>query len=158
MQKQHIQLAKTDRDELESLYAKTTLTVKLHRRIGVLLLLDEGKTYKQVCQQIGITYPAIQKICSKYSHRASDSTALEYLSDKVRTGRPIAISGAERAKITALACSQPPEGHSGWSLRLLSDTIIELGICQQISHSYVGEILKKTAYNPISNVVGALDR
>ena len=59
-------------------------------------------------------------------------------------GRPIEIDGQQRAKITALACSQPPEGYAQWSLRLLADKAIELGYVEEISHTEVRKILKKT--------------
>ena len=48
------------------------------------------------------------------------------------------------AKITALACSKPPEGRAKWSLRLLADRVIELDIVETISHVSVRNILKKT--------------
>ena len=69
------------------------------------------------------------------------------LNDKPRSGRPVEIDGPLRAKITALACSEPPEGYSRWSLRLLADKAVELQFVQELSHSYVGEILKKTNSN-----------
>ena len=65
------------------------------------------------------------------------------LYDKARTGRPTGLSGEERAKVTALACSKPPEGYAKWSLRLLSDRLVELDIVESISHTEVGRILKK---------------
>jgi putative transposase len=60
----------------------------------------------------------------------------------------LVIDGLQRAKITALACSEAPEGHSQWSLRLLADKIVELAYCEHISHSEVGIILKKTMSSP----------
>jgi putative transposase len=69
---------------------------------------------------------------------------LTCLHDAPRSGRPIAIDGTQRAKITALACSDAPEGHARWSLRLLAEKVVEAGICDQISHTFVGDVLKKT--------------
>jgi hypothetical protein len=66
------------------------------------------------------------------------------LEDQPRSGRPIQISGEQRAKITALACSKPPEGYARWNLRLLADKVVELGYCEAISHTEVANILKKT--------------
>ena len=154
MQKQHIKLALSDLTELEGLLLKSSLTVKIHRRISVLIELDKGKSYTSVTKSIGLTYPSIQKICDKYHQRVIGSTALEYLSDKPRSGRPIEISGEERAKITALACSDAPAGHSRWTLRLLADKAVELGICEEITHTYAGEILKKTNYSHTLNAHG----
>ncbi len=156
MQKQHIKLDNQDRLELEGLLLKSSLTVKIHKRIQVLLYLDSGRSFNQVSKEVGLTYISMLKICDKYTQKSDKQLALEYLSDKPRTGRPILISGEERAKITALACSEAPAGHAKWTLRLLADKVIEMGICEELSHTYAGEILKKTNYSPISNVHGAL--
>ena len=67
------------------------------------------------------------------------------LHDKPRSGKPARISGESRARITALACSQAPEGHARWTLRLLADKAVELGFVESISHNTVKEVLKKTA-------------
>jgi transposase len=66
------------------------------------------------------------------------------LSEKPRTGRPPKITGEIEAKLTMLACSQPPEGHARWTLRLLAGQLVELGYLDSISHVAVGERLKKT--------------
>ena len=62
---------------------------------------------------------------------------------------PLSIDGEQRAKITALACSDTPEGRAKWSLRLLADKIVEPDFCDNISHTQVGKILKKTNYSRI---------
>ena len=64
--------------------------------------------------------------------------------DKPRSGRPIEIDGEARAKVTALASSEPPEGHSQWGLRLLADKVVEVGYCEHLSHTHASTILKKT--------------
>jgi hypothetical protein len=70
---------------------------------------------------------------------------LDCLYDAPRSGRPIVIDGAQRAKVTALACSDAPEGHDRWTLRLLAEKVVEAGFCETISHTMVGTILKKTS-------------
>jgi transposase len=69
--------------------------------------------------------------------------------EQPRPGRPIKFDGETRAKITALACSEAPEGYSQWTLRLLANKSVELGFTEAIHHDTVGEILKKTNYNRI---------
>ena len=71
-------------------------------------------------------------------------SGLQVLEDQLRSGRPIEIDGNQRAKITALACSTPPEGYAQWSLRLLAEKAVELDYCEHVSHTEVGQILKKT--------------
>jgi transposase len=70
---------------------------------------------------------------------------LKVLADEPRSGRPLQIDGEQRAKITALACSDPPEGYARWSLRLLADKAVELEYIETISHTEVADILKKTS-------------
>jgi hypothetical protein len=54
------------------------------------------------------------------------------------------LDGHGEAHLIALACSPPPEGHTRWSLRLLSARLVELGHVDYISHVTVGQVLKKT--------------
>jgi transposase len=66
------------------------------------------------------------------------------LEDNPRPGRPNVFCSRDEAQITALACSDPPEGHGQWSLRLLADKAVELGYVETISYVTVFNILKKT--------------
>jgi hypothetical protein len=59
--------------------------------------------------------------------------------------RPRKLDGAAEARLIATVQGPPPEGRSRWTLRLLSDQIVELGICDEaVSHSAIGRVLKKT--------------
>ena len=51
--------------------------------------------------------------------------------------------GDFEAHLVALSCSEPPEGHARWSLRLLSDRVVELNYIDSISHEAIRRILKK---------------
>jgi len=139
MKKQHVQLSDIDRDYLEALISQGELTAKIYRRALALLELDRGQTYTAVSRTLKVTIPTLSKWAAKYSE-----TGLQVLQDQPRSGRPIEIDGNQRAKITALACSDPPEGYAQWSLRLLADKVVELGYCEHISHTEVNTILKKT--------------
>lgn len=139
MKKQHVQLTTEDRTYLETLISKGNLSAKSYRRALGLLELDRGKTYTVVAKIIHVTIPTLSGWAGQYSENG-----LQVLHDQPRSGRPIEINGVQRAKITALACSMPPEGHTQWSLRLLADKVVELGYCEHVSHTEVGAILKKT--------------
>ncbi len=59
--------------------------------------------------------------------------------------RPRKLDGAAEARLIATVQGPPPEGRSRWTLRLLSDRIVELGISDEpVSHSAIGRALKKT--------------
>jgi hypothetical protein len=57
--------------------------------------------------------------------------------------------------VTALACSNPPEGYERWSLRLLADKAVEPELVEAISYGEVRLILQKTNFSPIGNDIGA---
>jgi len=139
MKKQHVQLSDTDRAYLEALISKGELSAKVYRRALGLLELDRGQTYTAVSKILKVTIPTLSGWAAKYQE-----SRLQVLQDQPREGRPIEIDGEQRAKITALACSEPPEGYARWSLRLLADKAVELEYCEHISHAEVRKILKKT--------------
>ena len=142
MEKQHIKLSESDQTFLTDLLSKGTLKVQKYKRATALKLLDSGKTLVETMNILQVSYPTLLSWRDKYQ-----SEGLSFLDDKPRIGRPLVIDGLQRAKITALACSETPEGHADWSLRLLADKVVELGYCEHISHNHVGVILKKMRSN-----------
>jgi transposase len=139
MTKQHVQLTLADREYLENLIRKGQQTAKAYRRAIALLELDRGQTYSAVTKTIQVSYPTLLSWAALYKKKG-----LKVLEDEPRSGRPIQIDGEQRAKVTALACSEPPKGYARWSLRLLADKAVELGYFEHLSHTEVADILKKT--------------
>jgi putative transposase len=139
MNKQHVTLSDTDRSSLTDLLAHGTFSARTFKRATALLELDRGKSLVEVAATLQVTYPTVSSWRDNYN-----AAGLRSLNDAPRSGRPIEIDGTQRAKITALACSDAPEGHARWSLRLLADKAVEAGLCDHISHSLVGDVLKKT--------------
>ncbi len=60
---------------------------------------------------------------------------------------PAIFDGEAEARLLQLACSQPPDGHARWSLRLLEKRVVELGIVEAASDSTIQRVLKKTHLN-----------
>ncbi len=139
MKKPHVTLTAADRTSLETMLSKGTLAVKQFKRATALLALDRGKTLHEVANTLHVNYNTVAHWRNGYR-----KDGLNCLHDAARSGRPIVIDGAQRAKITALACSDAPEGHARWSLRLLAEKVVEAGICDEVSHTFVGDVLKKT--------------
>ncbi len=138
MKKQHVKLKKADLRKIEEILSKGSLKSRVYKRATGLKALDNGQTYQEVSKLLGVSYQAVSSWAKKYK-----SEGLAFLKDKPRSGRPLEIDALQQAKITALACSDPPEGHTKWTLRLLADKLVELEYCEHISHNQVGLILKK---------------
>lgn len=148
--KYNVKLEKEERSELIRLTLAGKIGVRKLNRVKILLLADENnesghKTDKEIAEKLDISNATIARIRRRYAEEGLDPA----LNAKERSGRPPGISGEARAQITALACSDPPEGFGRWTLRLLADKVVELDFVDGISHSTVGEILKKTKSSPI---------
>lgn len=138
MKKPHLKLKKVDLKKIEDILSKGSLKSREYKRATGLKALHCGQSYTEVSNLLGVAYQTVSKWAKKY-----ESEGLGFLSDKPRSGRPLEIDALQRAKITALACSEPPQGHKKWTLRLLADKLVELEYCDHISHNQVGLILKK---------------
>ena len=82
------------------------------------------------------------------------------LSRKPRTTPPVPaiFDGEKEAKLIALACSKPPKGRARWTLRLLENKVVELGIVDRASDSTIGRTIKKTFSSPIAGSAGSSRR
>jgi transposase len=123
---------------LTKLLSKGQIKARVSRRATGLLQLDKGATLQNVADLLGVNYNTVADWRNRYL-----TEGLECLFDKAKSGRPIVFDGKQRAKITALACSETPVGRAKWSLQLLADKAVELEFCESISPSKVREILKK---------------
>ena len=54
------------------------------------------------------------------------------------------LDGEQEARLVALTCSAPPEGHKRWRLRLLADRLVELQVVESVSYETVRQALKQT--------------
>ena len=153
MKKEHVTLSDEHRTYLQNLIKKGSLPAKTYKRALALLELDRGRTFTEVAAIVGVVIPTVSTWAKKYKE-----SGLEMLTDKPRPGRPTVIDGSQRARITALACSDAPEGYERWSLRLLADKAVALEIVDDISYGEVRLILKKTNLSLTWNGIGALVR
>lgn len=138
---QPIKLPKNDLRSLTTIIRRGTTAARTQTRARILNLLHRGERPDEIASLLQVSLQTIFNVKRRYLSSGLEAT----LFDRARSGRPVRIDGAQRAKITALACSTPPEGHARWSLRLLADKAVELEYCETLSHNAVKEILKKTS-------------
>ena len=132
-------LSPSARSSLKKMVSLGVHSARKMNRARILLLLDQGLGPKAIHETLGVSKPTVwvvRKKCEAWGWKAA-------VEGKKAPGARVRISGKAKAKITALACSDPPEGHGQWSLRLLADRAVELGYVETISHEKVREILKK---------------
>lgn len=117
-----------------------TTPARTQTRARLRALLPRGQHPDEIAALLQISLQTSFNVKRRYRRAGFDVA----LFAQPRAGRPIRIAGPQRAKITALACSAPPEGHARWSLRLLADKAVELQYCESVAHNAGKEILKKT--------------
>lgn len=137
---QPIKLRKTDLRSLTTTIKRGKTSARTQTRARILDLLHRGRHPEAIAAVLQVS---LQSVFNVKRHYLADGLEAA-LFDRARSGRPVQINGTQRAKITALACSTPPEGRARWSLRLLADKAVELEYCEHLSHNAVKEILKKT--------------
>ena len=69
------------------------------------------------------------------------------LGRKEQENRHRKIDGDVEAQIVAIACSEAPEGRERWTLQLIADEVVRLGIVESLSHTAVADTLKKTNFS-----------
>ena len=142
-----IRLSEEEQVILKSIVKSGVHPAKEITRARVLLLLDRtGKTdhvrYNRTAEYVGISVQAVYNMRDEY---LANQDIQAYLTRKKRETPPVPakVDGKVEAAIVALACSEAPEGHSRWTLRLLAERTVELKIVDSISYVRVQQILKK---------------
>lgn len=144
-QLQLITLSSNDTRSLKTLLTRGTASARTLSRARILDLLHRGQSPADLAPLLQVSQPTVYNVKRRFLEGGLQAA----LYDQPRSGRPIEIDGAQRAKITALACSTPPEGRARWTLRLLADKAVELGHCPRLSHTAARKILKKTTSDRI---------
>lgn len=119
---------------------KKETSAREQTRARILDLLGRAEHPEKIAKLLGAGIATVYNIQKRFLEEGFEAA----LADKPRSGKPPLIKPEEKARITALACSDAPSGYARWTLRLLSDKAVEMGYVEQVSHTEVGRILKKT--------------
>lgn len=139
-QAQPITLNSDETRSLKKILTRGAASARTLSRARILDLLHRQSHPTEIAAALDVTTQTVYNVKRRYLSGGIQSA----LYDQPRSGRPIEIDGHSRARITALACSKPPEGHARWTLRLLADKAVELGYLERLSHTSARKILKKT--------------
>ena len=145
MVKYKVTLTKSEREELGSIIHKGKHTSQRFRNAYVLLNCDEGEfsdksTNTEISKVLKVGMRTIDRIKKRFVEEGFDSVLERKPSTREYERK---ADGDFEARLIALSCSEPPEGFSRWSLRLLADKLVELEIVDSISHETVRSVLKK---------------
>jgi len=139
----HVRLKEEEREELSRYLRRGKSSARSLTRARILLLADEERDDGEISEALKVSKSTANRIRKRYCEGG-----LEFaLYEKARSGAPTKMDGRIEAQLTLLACSEPPEGRSKWTLRLLADRLVELEAVDSISHMSVQRLLKKMKSN-----------
>ena len=134
-----VSLKEQEREELKQYLRKDKSSARSLTRARILLLADEGRDDEMIAEALKVSKSTVSRIRTRYCEGDLDFA----LHEKARSGAPPKIDGRIEAQLTLLACSEPPDGRSRWTVRLLADRLIEMEVVEAISHMSVQRLLKK---------------
>lgn len=156
-----VKLSGKERIRLEEVIRKGKSSARVQRRARILLHADTSKQGSawndvQISEALG-TYPIL---CARVRRQWVDEGLDAVLIRKKRATPPTPriFDGEKEARLIALACSPPPEGRKGWTLRLLENKVVELRIVDHASDNTIGRVLKKTNLSRTSKNNGSSRR
>lgn len=157
MKKYIVTLSKEERDALREITFKGTHKSQKILNAQILLGCDEGEyqmersTNEEIARVLGTSMRKIDRVKKRFVMEGMEAALTKKKGSRVYEKK---TDGDFEAHLVALSCSEPPEGFSRWSLRMLADKVVELGYIDSISHEAVRGILKKTKLNPGKKRVG----
>ena len=142
-----VTLTKEERKELETMSRRGKTHARRFIHARALLLCDAGAdgpawNVSDVATALGVTSRTIEHLKKRFVEDGLEA-ALER-KPREKPPREIIFDGAFEARLIALACSDAPEGHRRWTVRLLADKAVELSFAESVSHMTVQRVLKKT--------------
>jgi hypothetical protein len=143
-----VHLSAEERERLEAMVHKGRISAGHMRRAWILLKADvseagEGWSDSRIMEALTTNRVLIYNVRKQLVEEGFDAV----FTRKKRETPPVAsiFDGEKEARLIALACSKPPEGYARWSLRLLENKVVELGIVDKASDNTIGRVLKKTS-------------
>jgi len=152
-----VTLTKEEREELEAMTHRGKMHARRFIHARALLLCDAGPhgpawNVADVAAALGVSSRAIEHLKKRFVEEGFEA-ALER-KPREKPPREVIFDGAFEARLIALACSDVPEGHRRWTVRLLADKAVELKFAESVSHMTVQRVLKKTNLSLISASTG----
>jgi transposase len=134
-----INLSEEERQALIDLTRKGELKARKFKRAMILLKANDGLSDPQIMAALNVSRPCVERLRKRFVEGGLERG----LNEDPRPGQKRKLDGRAEAQLVATACSNAPEGHEHWTMRLLAGKLVELGIVESISHETVRLTLKK---------------
>ena len=138
--KYKVELTQSERASLKEVTSKGRLSARKMKRALALLRADGGMSDPKIAEAISMSADTVARVRKRFAEEGLERA----LNERPRPGQKRKLDGRQEAHLVAIACSDPPEGHTHWTLRLLADKVVEMEFAQSVSIETIRQILKKT--------------
>ena len=138
--KYRVELTESQKCRLKEVANRGRSSARTIKRALALLRADEGLTDDRIADMFSISRRTVVRVRKRFCEEGLESALVE----RPRTGQKRKLDERAEAHLVAIACSDPPEGHAHWTLKLLAERMVELDIVDSIARETVRKTLKKT--------------
>jgi len=128
-----VDLSEEECQQLGEMTRKGEIKARKMKCALILLKADEGLTDRQIVAEMDVSIPTAERIRKRFV----EGGLARVLNEDPRPGHRRKLDGRVEAQHIALACSEAPHGRDHWSLRLLGEKLVELGVATSISRETV---------------------
>jgi transposase len=139
-----VDLKADEGEELERLTRKGKISARKMKRAQILLKAADGLRDEEIIQALSVNHSTVERTRQRFVEGGLERG----LNEDPRPGQRRKLDGRAEAHLIALTCSQRPDSQARWSVRLLAEKLVELGVVDHISHETVRQTLKKMTSNP----------
>lgn len=144
MKKYIVKLSRKERTQLQTITKKGKHGSRVIKRAMTLLKSDAEKEDKEIAHHIGISIRTVQRIRKRYV----DNGIEHALYDAPRPGTPPRLNEKQEAILVATACSDPPQGHTYWTIELLREKLINDNVVRSVSVGTIHARLSERGIKP----------
>jgi transposase len=149
-----VKLTEAERGQLLGLLRGGECRARKLKRAQILLLADEGRGQEAIAEALQASRGTVQRICQRYC----EGGLPQALEEQPRPGAAPKLTPKVEAFLVALACSDAPEGRECWTMQLLADRVVSLGLVGSLSDEAVRLALQKRGSSPGRRTSGASRR
>ena len=140
-----VTLTDGEREKLQKMISSGTERARKLTRTRILLKADSNWQDTGISEALDISVSTIERVRQRFVEEGLEAALNRR---PPRREYMYKLDGEQEAHLIALVCSQPPEGHGHWSLRLLADRMVTLEYVDSVSHETVRQTLKRNELKP----------
>ena len=145
-----VRLSEEERAGLRTLTSRGDAPARVQTHARILLKANRGEagpewTDGAISDALEVDPTTVARVRKLYVTAGLEAALHRKAPDRVYRRK---LDGEQEAHLVAVACSEPPSGHTRWTLRLLANRLVELEVVDSVSYETVRQALKQTGRSP----------